>query len=46
MTALLFGAQRRPFGRFNGGLAGIRPDDLAASVIGSLLSRRRLHAQS
>lgn len=32
-------AVRTPFGRYGGGLSGVRPDDLAAHVIGSLLER-------
>jgi acetyl-CoA acyltransferase len=39
MSAFLYSAVRTPFGRFNGALAGVRPDDLAAGVIGSLLER-------
>jgi acetyl-CoA acyltransferase len=39
MTAFVYAAVRSPFGRFNGALAGVRPDDLAAGVIGSLLTR-------
>ena len=38
MDTYLYGAVRTPFGRFNGGLAGVRPDDLAAGVIESLLA--------
>lgn len=38
MDTYLYGAVRTPFGRFNGGLAGARPDDLAAGVIESLIS--------
>lgn len=30
---------RTPFGRYGGGLSGIRPDDLAATVVRELLSR-------
>jgi acetyl-CoA acyltransferase len=30
---------RTPFGRFNGALAGVRPDDLASYVIKALLER-------
>lgn len=30
---------RTPFGRYGGGLAGVRPDDLAATVIGEIVSR-------
>ena len=37
--AFVYAAVRTPFGRFNGGLAGIRPDDLAAGVIQSLLAK-------
>ncbi|MFJ9544506.1 3-oxoadipyl-CoA thiolase, partial [Streptomyces sp. NPDC101225] len=32
-------AVRTPFGRYNGGLAGVRPDDLAAHAIRGLLAR-------
>lgn len=32
-------AVRTPFGRFGGALAGVRPDDLAAGAVRSLLSR-------
>ena len=35
----MYVAVRTPFGRFNGGLAGVRPDDLAAGVIEALLER-------
>lgn len=37
--AFVYAAARTPFGRFNGGLAGARPDDLAAAVIQSLLAK-------
>lgn len=37
--AYLYGAVRTPFGRFGGALAGSRPDDLAALVIGDLVGR-------
>ncbi len=37
MQTYIYGATRTPFGRFNGGLAGVRPDDLAARTIESLL---------
>lgn len=37
--AFVYAAVRTPFGRFSGGLAGIRPDDLAAGVIQSLLAK-------
>lgn len=38
-TAFLYAATRTPFGKFNGALAAIRPDDLAASVIKHLLEQ-------
>jgi acetyl-CoA acyltransferase len=37
--ALLIDAVRTPIGRFGGGLAGERPDDLAATVLAELLAR-------
>ena len=39
MSAFVYTAVRTPFGRFNGALAGIRPDDLAAGVIQAVLAR-------
>ncbi|MBP5935793.1 thiolase family protein [Streptomyces acidiscabies] len=39
MSAFLYAATRTPFGRFNGALAGVRPDDLAAAAIASTLAR-------
>ncbi|QKG21578.1 thiolase family protein [Actinomadura verrucosospora] len=39
MSTYLYSAARTPFGRFNGALAGVRPDDLAAGVITALLER-------
>ncbi|MFE2579280.1 thiolase family protein [Streptomyces sp. NPDC059378] len=39
MSAYLYAATRTPFGKFNGALAGIRPDDLAAAAITGLLAR-------
>ncbi|MFI6931769.1 thiolase family protein [Streptomyces sp. NPDC050287] len=39
MSAFMFAATRTPFGRFNGALAGVRPDDLAAAAITSTLAR-------
>jgi acetyl-CoA acetyltransferase family protein len=39
MTAFLYAATRTPFGKFNGSLAGIRPDDLAATAITGLLEK-------
>lgn len=38
-AAYLYDAVRTPFGRLNGALAGIRPDDLAAHAIRVLLER-------
>ena len=38
-AAYLYDAVRTPFGRFNGALAGVRPDDLASYVITALLRR-------
>ena len=35
----LFDAVRTPFGRYGGALAGVRPDDLAALVLRTLLER-------
>ncbi|MEV5459764.1 thiolase family protein [Streptomyces cellulosae] len=37
--AYLYAAVRTPFGRFDGGLAGVRPDDLAATALKGLLDR-------
>ena len=39
MSAYLYAATRTPFGRFGGALAGVRPDDLAAGVVESLLAK-------
>ncbi|AMM18924.1 beta-ketoadipyl CoA thiolase [Frondihabitans sp. PAMC 28766] len=40
MTAsFVYDAVRTPFGRFGKGLAGVRPDDLAASTLSALLAR-------
>ena len=33
MTSFVYSAMCTPFGKFNGSLAGVRPDDLAAGVI-------------
>jgi acetyl-CoA acetyltransferase family protein len=38
-TAYILDAIRTPFGRFGGGLAKVRPDDLGAHVVEALLSR-------
>ncbi len=37
--AFILDAVRTPFGRYGGALAGVRPDDLAAHVVGALLAR-------
>ncbi len=37
--AFLYAASRTPFGRFGGALADVRPDDLAASAITSVLAK-------
>lgn len=39
MNSYVYVAVRTPFGRLNGGLASVRPDDLAAGVIEALLER-------
>jgi acetyl-CoA acyltransferase len=36
-STFLYGSVRTPFGRYGGALAGVRPDDLAATVITALL---------
>src|SRR5215203_4765909 len=38
-AALLIEAVRTPVGRYRGGLAGVRPDDLGAAAISGLLER-------
>jgi acetyl-CoA acyltransferase len=38
-VAFVYDAVRTPFGRFGGGLADVRPDDLAAAVLTALLAR-------
>ena len=37
--AFVYAATRTPFGRYGGGLAGVRPDDLAAHSLRALLDR-------
>ncbi|WP_060903445.1 thiolase family protein [Streptomyces europaeiscabiei] len=39
MSAFIYAATRTPFGRFNGALAGVRPDALAAAAITSTLAK-------
>jgi acetyl-CoA acetyltransferase family protein len=38
-TSYVLDAVRTPFGRYGGGLAGVRPDDLGAHVVRTLLER-------
>ncbi|MBC7632420.1 thiolase family protein [Aeromicrobium sp.] len=38
-SAYLYAATRTPFGRFNGALAGVRPDDLAATALSGVLAK-------
>ncbi|WP_456698582.1 thiolase family protein [Aeromicrobium sp. P5_D10] len=39
MTSHIYAAARTPFGRFNGALAGVRPDDLAATALAGVLAK-------
>ncbi|MEO7352666.1 MAG: thiolase family protein [Marmoricola sp.] len=39
MSAFVYDAVRTPFGKFNGGLAKVRPDDLAATVLTAIRDR-------
>jgi acetyl-CoA acyltransferase len=39
MSAFVYDAVRTPFGKFNGGLSGVRPDDLAATVLSAIRDR-------
>lgn len=39
MSSFVYAAVRTPFGRFNGALAGVRTDDLAAAAVSSVLAR-------
>ena len=43
---LVLEALRTPIGRHGGGLAGVRPDDLAAHVIAAVLARTRVPAET
>ena len=38
-TPVIVDGLRTPFGRYGGALAGVRPDDMAAHVIGCLIER-------
>ena len=40
--AVLIDAVRTPIGSFGGGLAGVRPDDLAASVLKAIIDRTKI----
>ena len=42
MSAFVYDAVRTPFGKFGGGLAGVRPDDLAAIVLSAVRERTGL----
>src|SRR3954454_22522770 len=42
MSACVYDAARTPFGRFGGGLAEVRPDDLAATVLAAVRDRTGL----
>lgn len=44
--AYLVDGVRTPVGRYGGALAGIRPDDLAALVVGETVTRSRIPAES
>ncbi|PZG19674.1 acetyl-CoA C-acyltransferase [Micromonospora craterilacus] len=39
MSSYVYATARTPFGKFNGGLAGVRPDDLAAHAVSAALAR-------
>ena len=43
--AYLVDGIRSPFGRYGGGLAGVRADDLAAQVIAALVARTKIPAE-
>ena len=38
-SAFVYAAARTPFGRFGGALAGVRPDDLAATAVSGVLAK-------
>src|SRR5687768_2007867 len=44
MRAVVLSAVRTPVGRYGGGLAGVRPDDLAAVAIGAAVERAGVDA--
>ena len=41
-SVVIVDALRTPIGRFQGNLSGIRPDDLAATVIAALMNRHAI----
>jgi 3-oxoadipyl-CoA thiolase len=43
--AFIIDGVRSPFGRYGGGLAGVRADDLAAAVIAALVERTKIPAE-
>ncbi len=43
--AFLIDGLRSPFGRYGGGLASVRADDLAAAVIAALVERTGIPAE-
>jgi 3-oxoadipyl-CoA thiolase len=43
-TPVVVDGLRTPFGRYGGGLATVRPDDMAAHVIGALVARTGIEA--
>jgi 3-oxoadipyl-CoA thiolase len=45
MSAYIYDGLRSPFGRHGGALAGVRPDDLLASVVHALVARNPFAAQ-
>jgi acetyl-CoA acetyltransferase len=45
-SAYILGAVRSPIGRFRGGLRDIRPDDLLGQIIGKLVERTAIPAES
>jgi 3-oxoadipyl-CoA thiolase len=45
-TPVVVDGLRTPFGRYGGALAGVRPDDMAAHVIGRLLERTGIDPSS
>ncbi len=44
-AAYIIDGVRSPFGRYGGGLAGVRADDLLAAVIAALVARTRIPAE-